>query len=175
MLFSLSFYGQLFIFLSYIVFWFALYCKSKKTVLKMTISSYLVAYLGFIFTYNLNGTINNTYGIIRSFVGVKMDNFETKKRIPVLVSMLTVLLLIYYFTYDGVSTLCLAVCGVLNLIGSLLGDAQWLRKLGLAGGVFYAMFLLFSGSVVGFVCELITDIVLLTSYIKYRGTSNHVG
>lgn len=47
-------------------------------------------------------------------------------------------------------------------------NEQGIRFLGMIGSSFYMEFMIFTGNIVGFICEIICFIVMFTSYMKYK-------
>ena len=82
--------------------------------------------------------------------------------------MLILLVFIYSFDFQGISTICIAICGILNLYGVIMCNEQGIRLLGMIGSSFYMGFMIFTGNIVGFICEIICFIVMFTSYMKYK-------
>ena len=69
--------------------------------------------------------------------------------------LLMLLILIYSFNFNGISTICVGICGVLNLYGTIMCNEQGLRIFGIIGSSFYAAFMFFTGNIVGTLCEII--------------------
>ena len=82
--------------------------------------------------------------------------------------MLILLVLIYSFDFHGVSTICIAICGILNLYGVIMCNEQGIRFFGIIGSIFYMGFMIFTGNIVGFLCEAICFFVMIASYMKYK-------
>ena len=74
----------------------------------------------------------------------------------------------YGFNYNGVSTICIAICGMFNLYGVIMCKEQGIRIFGMIGSAFYMAFMIFTWNIIGTICELICFIVMLTSFLKYK-------
>jgi len=70
------------------------------------------------------------------------------------------------------SIICIALCGIFNLYGVIMCDEQKIRIFGMIGSLFYMAFMLFTGNIIGFVCEIICFFVMLVSYMKYKNKCN---
>ena len=160
--------GQILTFISYLIFWVTRYLKTKKSMLLGDNISRFFAIAAFICLGTYDGIKNTLFVIVRNIVGDKIAEKSKKTRLIAFMIMLFTLALLYTPNIFGVSTMCVFICGLFNLYGVIMCEEQGIRLFGLLGGGFYAMFLLFTGNYIGFICELICIIVLITSYCKYR-------
>ena len=160
--------GQILTFISYLVFWISRFIKNKHKILLWDNVSRVFAIISFIFLGTYDGIKNTLYVILRNALGQFTDKKEKKYKLSVLFIMLILLVFIYSFDFQGISTICIAICGILNLYGVIMCNEQGIRLLGMIGSSFYMGFMIFTGNIVGFICEIICFIVMFTSYMKYK-------
>lgn len=157
-----------FMVLSYAIFWASRFLSNKKAILNMDNLSRLVTIVSFLFLDSINGIQNTLFILFRNEVGKKVIDKPIKVKYSFFYVLLGILLLMYLFSFNGLSTICLAVCGVLNLIGTIFGDEQQLRLYGLVASLFYMAFLFLTGSLSGCLCEGITFLMIFLSWKKYN-------
>lgn len=160
--------GQILTLISYIVFWISRFIKNKHGILLWDNISRIFAIMGFLFLGTYDGIKNTLYVILRNVLGQCTNKKQKKYKLIALFIMLILLVLIYSLDYHGISTICIALCGMLNLYGVIMCNEQGIRLFGMIGSVFYMGFMIFTGNMVGFLCETICFFVMLASYIKYR-------
>ena len=160
--------GQILTFLSYLIFWLSRFLKSKKGMLLCDNISRVFAILGFIFLGTIDGIKNTLFVVVRNCVSSRVVNESRIIKLRYFGIMLGVLFLMYILDFNGISTICVAVCGIFNLYGTVVCNEQGMRLCGLAGSGFYAIFLFTTKNYVGFICELICGIVLTTSFLVYK-------
>lgn len=166
--------GELLTFISYLVFWISRFFKKKNNILLWDNISRIIAIIAFCFLNTYDGIKNTIYVIFRNIFG-QVTNRKTKKcKIITFLLMLLVLILMYAFQFNGIATICLAICGIINLYGTIMCDEQGIRVFGMIGSVFYCAFMFFSHNITGTVCEMICFIVMLISYLKYRKENNDI-
>lgn len=165
--------GQVLTLISYIVFWVSRYMESKKNILLYDNISRCFAILAFICLKTFDGIKNTLFVIVRNVVGNKISKQSKKTKLSIFIVMLICLCLLYITSFNNVATICVFICGVLNLYGVIMCDEQGIRLYGLIGSGFYAMFLLFTSNYTGFVCELICAVIMYTSYRKYNKVANN--
>lgn len=115
-----------------------------------------------------DGIKNTIYVILRNILGQITDKKEKHYKIISFLLMLSILVLMYIFNFNGISTICIAICGIANLYGTIMCNEQGIRIFGMIGSVFYIAFMLITGNIIGTICEVICFIVMLISYLKYR-------
>lgn len=160
--------GQVLTLVSYIVFWFSRFLKTKKDILLIDNLSRIIAIIGFVFLGTYDGIKNTVYVIFRNYLGKITIKKSHSVKLKVFVAMLLLLLLMYSFNFNGLATICIGICGILNLYGTIMTNEQGIRIYGMLGSIFYMFFMLFTGNVTGTVCEIICFAVMLISYIKYK-------
>ena len=170
---SIYIIGQALTLISYIVFWVSRYMESKKNILLYDNISRCFAILAFICLKTFDGIKNTLFVIVRNVVGNKISKQPRKTKLSVFIVMIICLCLLYITSFNNVATICVFICGILNLYGVIMCDEQGIRLYGLIGSGFYAMFLLFTGNYTGFVCELICAVIMYTSYRKYNKINNN--
>lgn len=163
--------GQFLTFISYGIFWISRFLKKKKDILLLDNISRIFAIIAFVFLGTYDGIKNTLYVILRNFLGQVTNTKNKKSRIAIFTLMLIILILIYSINFNGISTICVAICGILNLYGVLMCNEQGIRIFGMLGSVFYMAFMIYTNNIVGSVCELICLFVMLASYIKYRNNN----
>ena len=160
--------GQILTFISYLIFWISRFIKDKHKILLFDNVSRIVAILAFIFLGTYDGIKNTIYVILRNILGQFTNEKKKKYKLITLFVMLTILVLIYCFDFHGISTIFIALSGIFNLYGVIMCDEQGIRFFGMLGSFFYMGFMLFTGNIVGFICEIICFFVIFASYMKYR-------
>lgn len=160
--------GQILTFISYLIFWISRYMKLKKNMLAYDNACRIIAILSFLCLQTYDGVKSTVFAMIINIFGNELSNSERKKKRKAFMILLLSLTCLYIASFSEIAPICLYVCGIFNLYGVIMCDAQGVRLFGLIGSGFYALFLLFTKNYTGFVCELICAIVMLTSYIKYK-------
>lgn len=165
--------GQILTLISYLIFWISRFFKEKKEILIGDNISRIFAIVAFLFLGTYDGIKNTLYVIIRNILGDIVDKKDKKYKIITLTIMLIILLIMYSFNFNGISTICVAVCGIFNLYGTIMCDEQGIRIFGMLGSAFYTAFMFFTFNIIGIICELICFIVMLSSYFKYRNNKEY--
>ena len=163
---SMFIIGQILTFLSYLIFWISRFEKTKKRMLLEDNICRVIAILAFLSLKTYDGIKNTIYVIFRNILGDKIKQKKTK--IITLIVMLIILISMYLIDFNGISTICIAICGILNLYGTIMCDEQGIRIFGMFGSGFYTMFMIFTGNIIGIICEIICFITMLVSYVKYK-------
>lgn len=164
--------GQLLTLLSYIIFWVSRFFKSKNSILILDSASRIFTIASFLCLGSMNGIQNTLFVLVRNYCGQKVNSKSTNVKRVTFVVLLMALSIMYTIFFEGVSTVILYICAILNLIGVILCEEQGLRLFGLGGSLFYAIFLFMIGNTVGFICEVICAVVLISSYLIYRNKTN---
>ncbi len=160
--------GQVLTLISYLVFWISRFIKSKYKILLWDNISRFFAIVSFIFLGTYDGIKNTLYVILRNILGQYTNKKKKKYKLLTLFIMFILLVFIYCFDFHGISTICVAICGILNLYGVIMCNEQGIRFFGMLGSIFYIGFMVFTGNIVGILCEVICFFVMLVSYIKYK-------
>ena len=160
--------GQILTLVSYLIFWISRFFKEKKKILIGDNISRIFAIVAFLFLGTYDGIKNTLYVILRNILGDVVDKKNKKYKVVTFIIMLFILLIMYSFNFNGISTICVAICGMFNLYGTIMSDEQGIRIFGMIGSVFYMLFLFFTFNIIGTICELICFIVMLISYLKYK-------
>lgn len=160
--------GQLLTLLSYIIFWVSRFFKDKNKILAFDNTSRIAAIISFICLGSVNGIQNTLFVLVRNYCGQKVNKKSDNTKRVTFIILLMSLCIMYAIFFDGVSTVILFICAVLNLIGVILCDEQGMRLFGLSGSLFYAIFLYLINNNVGFICEIICSFVLMSSYLVYK-------
>ncbi len=160
--------GQILTFISYLIFWISRFIKNKHKILLWDNISRVFAIISFIFLGTYDGIKNTLYVILRNVLGQFTNKKKKKYKLSALFIMFILLVLIYSFDFNGISTICVAICGLFNLYGVIMCNEQGIRLWGMIGSIFYMGFMIFTGNIVGFLCEIICFFVMLASYIKYK-------
>lgn len=160
--------GQILTLISYLIFWISRFFKKKKEILIGDNISRVFAIVAFLFLGTFDGIKNTLYVILRNILGDIVDKKNKKYKILTFLIMLCILLIMYSFNYNGISTICVAICGIFNLYGTIMCNEQGIRFFGMIGSFFYMLFLFLTLNYVGTICEIICFIVMLISFFKYR-------
>ena len=160
--------GQILTLISYLIFWISRFFKKKKEILIGDNISRVFAIVAFLFLGTFDGIKNTLYVILRNILGDIGDKKNKKYKILTFLIMLCILLIMYSFNYNGISTICVAICGIFNLYGTIMCNEQGIRFFGMIGSFFYMLFLFLTLNYVGTICEIICFIVMLISFFKYR-------
>lgn len=160
--------GQILTFISYLIFWISRFMKNKDKILLWNNISGVFAIISFIFLETYDGIKNALYVIFRNVLGQYTNKKKKHYKLLTFFIMLILLVLIYSFDFQGISTICIAISGILNLYGVIMCNEQGIRLFGMIGSIFYIGFMMFTGNIIGFICEIICFFVILTSYMKYK-------
>lgn len=160
--------GQGLTLISYIVFWFSRFIKRKNNILLWDNISRFFAIIAFVFLGTYDGIKNTIYVIFRNILGQITNSKNIKNKIITFLVMLTILITMYIISFNGISTIAIAISGIFNLYGVIMCNEQGLRIFGMLGSAFYMIFMFVTGNIVGTICEIICFFVLLTSYFKYK-------
>lgn len=160
--------GQFLTFISYGIFWISRFFRKKKDILLLDNISRIFAIISFAFLGTYDGIKNTIYVILRNFLGQVTNTKNKMNRISIFILMLIILVLIYSINFNGISTICVAICGILNLYGVLMCNEQGIRIFGMLGSAFYMAFMIYTNNIVGSICESICFFVMIVSYIKYK-------
>ena len=166
--------GQVLTLISYIVFLLSRFIKRKNNILLWDNVSRFLAILSFVFLRTYDGIKNTVYVILRNVVGQITNNKSIKKKIITFILMLILLISMYTISFNGISTIAIAISGIFNLYGVIMCNEQGLRIFGMLGSAFYMIFMFATGNIVGTICEVIGFFVLLTSYFKYKKTKHNI-
>lgn len=161
-------FGQILTFVSYLIFWISRFLKNKNNILLLDNISRLFAIIAFIFLGTYDGIKNTLYVILRNVLGQVTNEKKQKYKIITFLLMLILIILMYSFNFNGISTICVGICGILNLYGTIMCNEQGIRIFGMIGSGFYTLFMFFTSNIVGTICEIICFAVMLISYLKYR-------
>ena len=160
--------GQILTLVSYLIFWISRFLKSKNNILLLDNISRLFAIIAFIFLGTYDGIKNTLYVILRNVLGQVTNKKKQKYKIITFLLMLILIILMYSLNFSGISTICVGICGILNLYGTIMCNEQGIRIFGMIGSVFYTLFMFFTNNIVGTICEIICFAVMLISYLKYK-------
>ena len=160
--------GQILTLISYLIFWISRFFSKKKEILIGDNISRVFAIVAFLFLGTYDGIKNTIYVIIRNILGEVTEEKSKKYKIIVFMIMLIVLIGTYSFDFNGISTICVAICGIFNLYGVIMCKEQGIRLFGMIGSGFYLAFMVFTYNITGAICELICFVVMLISYFKYK-------
>ena len=106
----------------------------------------------------------STFFILGQVTNKKKQKYKT----ITFLLMQILIILMYSFNFIGISTICVGICGILNLYGTIMCNEQGIRIFGMIGSVFYTLFMFFTNNIVGTICEIICFAVMLISYLKYK-------
>ena len=166
-------FGQILTLISYLIFWYSRFKKDKKNILLLDNVSRIFAIVAFIFLGTYDGIKNTVFVILRNFLGQITDKKKTLYKITTFLLMLSILIIMYVANFNGISTICIAICGIANLYGTIMCNAQGIRIFGMIGSGFYTTFMILTGNTIGIICEIICFTVMLISFLKYRKIQNH--
>lgn len=162
--------------INYIVFWTSRFAKEKKNILILDSISKILTIIGFILLGKYNGIENAVFSGIRNAGAGAVIKKDIKVRAIVFILFFALMATVFLLDFQGIATLCVLITATLNALGAILLKPQGIRLMSVIGSAFYAGFQLFSHVYFGVVCELITFVVSLASYIKYSEkyeNSNH--
>ena len=160
--------GQLLTLISYLIFWISRFMKEKNSILILDNISRIFAIIAFLFLKTYDGIKNTLYVILRNLLGQFTNAKSKKSKNIVFYIMFLTLILMYSFDFNGISTICIAICGILNLYGVIMCNEQGIRICGMLGSFFYMSFMFFTSNITGLVCEIICFLVMFVSYYKYN-------
>ena len=80
--------GQVFTFISYLIFWISRFLKNKKYILLWDNISRLFAIIAFLFLGTYDGIKNTIYVIARNILGDISDNKSKKYKVNIFIIML---------------------------------------------------------------------------------------
>lgn len=160
--------GQIFTCMSYCIFWISLFKKDKSNMLLWENISNVFAIIAFLLLGTYDGIKSTVYVIIRNTLGQVTDKKDKYIRTITFFIMLIVLLIMYSFKFEGISTICVGVYGISSLYGSIMCREQGFRIFEMIGSLFYNAFMFFSGNIAGTICETICFVMILSSYLKYK-------
>lgn len=149
MFFTLFRVGEILTLISYLVYWKSRFIKSKNNILILDTISRVFAIIAFAFLGTYDGIKNTMYVILRNSLGQVTNKKSINTKIITFIAMLMLLIIIYSFNFNGISTICIAISGIL-------------------GASFYAAFMFSTGNIIGTICEIIGFFMVLLSYLKYR-------
>lgn len=159
--------GEILTFISYLVFWISRFLKRKNSILLLDNVSRLFSIASFAFLGTFDGVKNTLYAVLRNVLGQVTNKRNKEYKIITFLLLLMLLILMYIFDFHGISTICLAICGILNLYGTIMCNEQGIRIFGMLGSIFYGLFMIFTNNIVGIICEIICFTVMFISYFKY--------
>lgn len=171
MFFTLFEVGEILTLISYLVYWISRFIKSKNNILILDTISRVFAIIAFVFLGTYDGIKNTIYVILRNSLGQVTNKKSINAKIITFITMLMLLIVIYSFNFNGISTICIAISGILNLFGVIMCKEQGMRIFGMLGSSFYATFMFCTGNIVGTICEIIGFFMVLLSYLKYRNNN----
>lgn len=160
--------GQILTFISYLIFWYSRFKKEKKNMLLYDNISRVVTIVAFFFLKTYDGIKNTIYVIIRNIISDKLKDKEYSEKKTTFIIMLVILILLYIYGFNGISTIFIIICGIFNLYGTIMKDEQGIRIYGMIGSVFYTLFMFSTNNYIGVICEVISFISMLLSYFKYK-------
>ena len=164
--------GQILIFISYLIFWISLFRKHKSNILLWDNVSRFFAIVAFVCLGTYDGVKMTLFIILRNILGQITNKKRKRDKILTFIIMLILLILMYCFQFNNLSTICITICGILNLYGVIMSNEQGIRMFCMIGSAFYNAFLFLTGNIIGVICETICFVVMLCSYIKYRNSYN---
>ena len=160
--------GQILTLISYIIFWISRFIKNKNNILLYDNISRIVAIISFACLGTFEGIKYTIFTILRNIMGqLTNEKMKNYKNIIFLV-MFVILVLMNICEICGIATICILICGTLNLYAVIMCDEQGIRMFGMLGSVFYNLFMFVTGNIAGVVCETICFCMMLASYIKYK-------
>lgn len=159
--------GQILTLISYLIFWISRFLKNKKNILLWDNISRIFAIISFYFLNTFDGIKNTLYVILRNILGQITNKKEKNIKLITFCVMIIILIVMYCINFKGLSTLCVSICGILNLYGVIMCDEQGIRIFGMIGSIFYIVFLFLTANLVGTICEIICFSMMFISYLKY--------
>lgn len=160
--------GQILTLISYLIFWFSRFLKTKNNILLLDNISRIFEIIAFVVLGTYDGVKNTLYVILRNILGQATNKKDKKYKIITFSVMLILIVIMYSFNFNGISTICIGICAILNLYGTIMCNEQGIRIFGMIGSGFYTLFMLFTNNIVGTICEIICFAVMLISYLKYK-------
>jgi hypothetical protein len=165
--------GQFLTFLSYLIYWISRFYNKKKTLLIWDNTSRFVAIISFLALGTIDGIKNTIFVIFRNFMGIYLEKKPKKIKYIYFVILVIILTLLYSksllnLNLSNISSLCIYLSGIFNLIGAILCNTQGIRLFGIGGSLSYSLFMITTHNYTGFCCEFICLGVLITSYIKNK-------
>lgn len=160
--------GQLLTAISYIIYWVSRYFKTKKSMLVADNISRVVAIIAFICLDCINAIQSTIICIIRNYLGTKVIKSSKVIKLITCLGLLLVSGVLFIISFRGIETILVAICSSVNIYGVIMLKEQNMRLASLCGSGFYASYLFVTGNYTGFICEIVTAFVVLTSWIKYN-------
>ena len=149
--------GNIILVLSYIVFWCSRFFKTKKQIIVVDFIQNILTIICFIVLGNLNGAEEAGYNLSNDILGFIADNKEKRAKHILFTIAFLVILFIYINDYQGISTMFLIVAGVVELFGYIICDEQGMRLMDILSSIFYSVFLFFTETYIGVLCEMPTN------------------
>ena len=165
--------GQIMTLISYIIYWYSRFQKKKTNMLVIDTSSRFFAFMGFLVLKSYDGIKMTLFVVARNLICNALIKKDKKYKAIMFIILFFILIGLYAFSFNGIATICIAICGIINLIGVIFLKEQQMRIATMIGSTFYAVFLLLSSNYTGAICEIITFAVNLISFLKYNSTKSH--
>lgn len=159
--------GYLFMILNYISFCLGIFCREKKWILTLEVLSRLFTILGLYCFNSLTGAYNSILLLIALSILNIRERISDNKMTWLYVIFQSVLCVIFYKTYIGVSSILVFVSSSVCLFHNWFMPPQLMRLIGGCNCVIYLIYQLSIGNWAGF-SELIVIVCTFSSYIKYR-------
>lgn len=169
---KLEILGEVFTFVSYLIYWISVFKKEKKNMLLYDNLCKIFTILAFIVLKTYDGIANTVLSIIRNIIGNKIKDKNKKTKIFAFCIILIIMGILYAISFSGISTIFVAICAIFNLYGVIMCNEQGLRICGMLGSIFYFCFMIAAKNYTGAACEAITFISTFLSFIKYRNSYN---
>ena len=166
--------GQILTAISYIVYYISRFKKDKKDMLLWDNISVFFTLLSFVFLKSYEGASGTLYSYVRNKVQSLVKGNKKNERIGFWV-LLIVLLVILGVHFNGLFTLFLFLTNLFNLVGVMFFNPQGIRLCGVIASVCYLSFQIILNNYVGIICEIITMVVTLLSFVIYlkKGKDNN--
>ena len=162
--------GQILTVLSYGIYYFSRFLKEKKNIMLYDNVSKAVTILSFIFLKSYDGIATTIFTLVRNITGRAVINKKLKVKIISFIILLAVMVGMYSVKFAGIGTIAVGISMLFNLVGVIFLGPQGMRICTSCGSVFYIIFQLSIKNTAGGICEFVTLIVNLVSFIKYKKT-----
>lgn len=162
--------GNIFTLLSYISYYISRFCKTKSNMCIWDAASKLLTIIAFIFLNALNGVYNNILALFRP-IAVVLKEKTGKKLHWLFIIFLILHILIFIFTYAGISSILISIVSIASLYFLFYSTTQTIRLTGTIGNIVYMLYQLSINNYIGVICEIIVLACNVISFVKYSHTT----
>lgn len=160
--------GNILSFISYFIYWLGPLCKEKKNFLIFTTIGYFIGSISFLLLNSFAGIGNQFFAIGRNLICLKLKDSSMKIKMLFYIILLIVFISMIWLTWNGISSIFVFLCGMINLFANMFLPLQKIRITSSVASIMYIGYQFFIQNYLGTMCEFITFGILIGSYIKYK-------